>query len=148
MKKCLQWQQEQRRISKNTQSGFSLIELCIVLALIALIAMFCMAQNNFLHRILVRLELDQLYTTCYMLQRSAIMLHQPQTLVFDISHHVYRYKQREYRLPGTVRFGTASGVKGPPSSPDNVVEVPVTFQENHITFTPEGIITTGSCIFN
>lgn len=105
------------------------------------------AHTSFLHRMMVRGELDQLYTLCYMLQRSAMMFHQSQKITFDVANNVYRYKTTEYKLPNNVRFGVAPGVKGPPSSPDLPVSNPVTFKENSITFTPDGIIQPGAVYF-
>ncbi len=112
--------------------------------LFTILALLSGAHIAFLQRIVTRSELEQLYTTCYMLQRSAMMLHKPQTLIFDIQNNSYRYKKTDYRLPSQVKFGVATGVKGPPSSPDYVITKPVTFKENTITFHPDGIMQAGA----
>lgn len=119
----------------------------IVIVLIAIIMMLCAAHNGFLQRMMVRAELDHLYTICYMLQRSAMMLQQSQTLTFDIPHNKYCYNNTEYQLPISVCFGVIPGTKGPPSSPERVIMWPVTFQENKITFTCDGIIQPGAVYF-
>jgi hypothetical protein len=112
--------------------------------MIAIIMLLSTVHNAFLQRMIVRAELDHLYAVCSMLQRSAMMFHQSQTLSFDKEKHRYRYKQTEYCLPASVRFGTRAGVKGPPSAPDYVIINPITFKEDGITFTPDGIIQPGA----
>lgn len=136
--KYLPWQRV------NNKGGFTLIELSIVIALCALIVTLSGAHIFFLERIVVRAELELLYVTCYMLQHSAMMLGKPQTLTFDRTNNSYRYKTSEYKLPAHVSYGVASGVKGPPSTPNYVIANPITFKENKITFTPDGIIQPGA----
>ncbi len=116
----------------------------IVIALIAIIAHLAGSHLIFLDRMMIRAELEHLYTTCYMLQRRAMMLQTPQTLRCNVTDHSYHYRQTEYRLPASVRFGTAPGVKGPPSAAHHEISTPITFKENSITFTPDGIIQPGA----
>lgn len=144
MKKYLPLQRGLRRISQNKESGFSLIELIIVIALVTIIALLAGSHLVFLDRMMIRAELEHLYVTCYMLQRRAMMLQTTQTLTFNVIDHSYHYRQTEYRLPTSVRFGTAAGVKGPPSCAEHEISIPVTFKENSITFTPDGIIQPGA----
>ncbi len=139
MKKFLQWQP-----SKYRTTGFSLLELSIVLLLIALLLTLSGVQTSFLDRMFLRNELEQLYTTCYYLQRSAIAKNKPQLLSFDMQHNRYRYHQTEHTLPARVRFGTAPGIKGPPSSPDQPINNPISFKNNTITFHPDGVIEPGA----
>lgn len=79
-----------------------------------------------------------------MLQRTAMMLQQPQTLQFDVQHGRYRFKKTEHCLPAHVQFGAALGVKGPPSAPDKTIENPITFQNSTITFFSDGTIQSGA----
>lgn len=116
----------------------------VVMSLIAIIVFLTGSSLSFLERMMVRAELEQLYITCYLLQRSAMMLHQSHILTFDVAQHSYHYKNVHYSLPIQVRFGTAPHVKGPPSTADGEIEIPVTFKEYNITFTPEGIIQPGA----
>lgn len=138
MKKCLQWQ---LRTNKN---GFSLIELSIVIALIALLAFLSHAHIGFFNRMLVRAELEHLYTVCYCMQRRALMYNKPQTVQFDLKNGTYATEQCTYRLPSHVIFGTAAGVKGPPSSPNALIAEPITFKNNKITFHADGVIQPGA----
>jgi prepilin-type N-terminal cleavage/methylation domain-containing protein len=135
------------KLFQKQNKGIALIELMMVITLIAIIMMLAGMQSGFLQRMVVRSELDHLYTTCYMLQRSAMMLQQSQTLIFDVPNNTYAYKTTKYCLPISVRFGVAPGVKGPPSTPDKIITHPITFQENKIIFTPDGIIQPGAVYF-
>ncbi len=102
------------------------------------------AHTTFLTRMVVRAELEHLYTVSYYLQRKALMLHAPQTLSFDVKNNSYRANEKNYRLPVHIQFGCAVGVKGPPSSPEVRVTHPVTFKNDTITFHPDGIIQPGT----
>lgn len=131
--------------SKYKCSGFSLLELSIVLLLIALLMLLSGIQTGFLQRMFVRSELEQLYTVCYYLQRSAMAKHKPQTITFDLQKQSYQYNNNtEHVLPQNVQFGCTPGAKGPPSSAHNAITNPITFQNNTITFQPNGIIEPGT----
>ena len=139
MKKCCLLQQ-----SNSKHSGFSLLELSLVLLIIALLMMLSGAQTTFVERILVRNELEQLYTVCYYLQRCAMTQRKPQTVTFDIQKRQYRYHNTEHALPDQVCFGCAPKAKGPPSSPHTAITNPITFKNNTIIFHPDGIIQSGA----
>jgi hypothetical protein len=94
--------------------------------------------------LVVRAEVEQLYTLCYVLQRRAMMEGRTHTIIFDVAHNSYIDGVQEYRLPSAVRFGTAPQVKGPPSSPDALITYPVTFKNNAISMTPDGIMQPGA----
>ena len=92
----------------------------------------------------VRAELEHLYSVSYYLQRRALMLHKSQTLTFDRQTNSYQANGKKYRLSSQVRFGTANGVKGPPSSPETFITQPITFVNNSISFHPDGVIQAGA----
>ncbi len=139
MKKCLRWQ-----LSRYSAAGFSLLELSIVLLLIALLVMLSGAQISFLDRMIVRSELEQLYTTCSYLQRSAMAQNKPQQLIFDVPNNRYRYHTTEHTLAARVQFGSSLGAKGPPSSPTKSILNPISFPNSSITFHPDGVIEPGT----
>lgn len=139
MKKCFRLP-----LRANDRSAFSLIELLIVVALISILVLLTGAHSSFLSRMLVRAELEHLYSASYYLQRKALMMNTPQTLFFDVKNNSYRMGEKTYRLPSQVLFGTAYGVKGPPSSPHSDIQNPVTFKESSITFYPGGVIQSGA----
>ena len=115
-----------------------------MIAIISIMVLLVGAQSSFLSRMLVRAELEHLYSVSYYLQRKALMLHKPQMLSFDVKHNSYCACEKTYRLPSQVRFGTAHGVKGPPSSPNAVILRPITFKGDSITFYPDGVIQSGA----
>ena len=129
---------------KNKSSGFSFIELSIVIALVAILVALSGAHISFLNRMIVRAELEHLYNTCFYLQRRALMTKKSQTVSFDLEHNSYSANGRVYRLPSHVIFGTMQGVKGPPSSPENLLTEPITFKDNSAIFHPNGIIKPGA----
>lgn len=56
----------------HTKSGFTLIELMIVIALFLLIVTLGMIQFSFLDNTIVHAEVDKLAATCSYLQQKAI----------------------------------------------------------------------------
>lgn len=128
----------------KNKSGFTLIELSIVIMLFAIVTLLVSAHASFLQRMMVRCELENLYTTCYMLQRRAMMSGIPIKLTFDQTMPGYQYGETQYALPQYVIFGAAAGVKGPPSSAQNIINSPITFKEQTIIFHPDGIMQPGT----
>ena len=114
------------------------------MALISILVLLTGAHSSFLSRMLVRAELEHLYSSSYYLQRKALMLHTPQTLSFDVKQNSYCMDGKTYRLPLQVKFGTAQGVKGPPGSPHSEVQKPISFTGDSITFHPDGVIQSGT----
>jgi len=126
------------------KSGFSLLELCFVMALCALLATLMVSGNRFLQQILMRAEVEKLYTICRYLQQTAMTTNEICTLKFDVAHGTYRYGDTQEKLPAQIKLGVADGVLGPPSSPTKAIDNPVTFSENTIEFHPSGSIKSGT----
>jgi type II secretory pathway pseudopilin PulG len=126
------------------KAAFSLIELLIVLSLCMIIATLFSVNLSFFERLLVHVEADKLLVTCRRLQYQACATQQPQQIQFDVPHNRYTYETTTEHLNRSVSFGTLHEVKGPPSKPSSVITNPVTFVQNRIVFTPDGIIQPGS----
>src|SRR5579872_64404 len=124
--------------------AFTLIECCLVVALLGLMMFLTGAQSLFLHRLLVRTELEHLYTTCYYLQRKAMITQQPQKLILQPDTNSYSYNGTCYSLPTHVRFGCPDGAQGPPAHPATVITKPITFINNAISFAPSGVMQAGT----
>ncbi len=128
----------------SNNNGFSLIEVALVLALLAIVVMLVGANCTFINRLLVRSEVDTLYTTCRYAQHCALASNTPQEITFDVVRKIYKYRGVEHKLPAQVDFGFIPGAKGPPSAPTNTIHKPVTFVHDRITFYPDGIIKSGT----
>lgn len=124
--------------------GFTLLELMITLALFSIIVGLSFGTFTFLHKITVQSEIDQLYATCMHAQRYAQVTNKPQTIVLTPANNSYSYNNTTRYLGSHVCFGTIPGAKGPPSSPAKELTKPITFKNQCITFSPHGIIESGT----
>ncbi len=127
-----------------SKSGFSLIELMVVLAIIAIITMLVGTSKVLVTDIATRLELDKLHAVCQYAQRYAMASNQTQTITFNIAANTYRFHAREEKLTSGVQFGFIQGAKGPPAHPTSLLSKPITFLQECITFYPDGIIQAGT----
>jgi hypothetical protein len=133
-----------RKNQNNTADGFLLIEALIIITLIVLVVTLGFSFGTFLHKAMIRSEIEKLYSACMYLQRIAMVTNKRQFLTFDINKNTYCYQGHEERLCPYVIFGTTRGIKGPPSAPANVINKPITFTNNQIIFTPNGILQSGT----
>ena len=125
-------------------AGFSLIELMVTLTLTIIVVTLTVVNVSFLHRGVVRSEVDTLYAACRYVQRCAMVSNQKQMLRFDLQKNLYTFDGRTETLAAPVSFGVKPGVKGPPSSPQKQIASPVTFKNNVIIFSPDGAISSGT----
>jgi len=116
----------------------------VVIALIALIAGISIASSRYMHKTLVRTELDLLCTTCFYLRNAAIAANKEISLVFDEAENRYFFEDEVHQLPAAVRFGFLPEAKGPPSSADTHLQSAITFANKRITFYSDGIISSGT----
>ena len=131
-------------LATANKKGFTLIELSISLVLLATLLFLTGVHSRFLNRLLVRAELECLYSTCYFLQQQAIISGEDQKLVFIPSSNTYSFNNQTRSLAQHVIFGTVSGAKGPPSKAENSIQSPISFKDNNLTFYPDGIIASGT----
>ena len=92
-------------------NGFTLVELMITLALCALVVSLTIVNVGFLHRGLVRSEVDKLYATCMYLQQCALTTGQEHELLFDQTENSYNFAGKTEKLRNPVVFGFIPGVK-------------------------------------
>ena len=95
-------------MNKNKQyilNGFTLIELMITIGLLAIVLSLSFGTLSFLNTMLVRSEIDRLYTTCMYAQRCAQVANEQQTIGFDIDNNSYTYDRFTHHLPPHVCFG-------------------------------------------
>lgn len=128
---------------KNYGLGFSLIELMIAISIMMILISLTAINARFFNKAVIASELNLLHATCHYLQQTAMASNQPQELVFDITHNSYSADGQIHTLPSILRFGIMDA-KGPPSSPHSTLHEPITFTNNTITFSPDGIISSGT----
>lgn len=126
------------------RSGFSLIELSIVMCLALLLVSIISINTNFLNKYTATSELHLLHATCTHLQQCALTEKAEQKIILDSINQAYSYNGHQHKLSGDIEFGVLPNAKGPPSSPQNTLHSAVTFTDNTITFYPDGIIQSGT----
>lgn len=112
--------------------GFSLLELCLIISVLALMAYCGMQSFAVYDRLLVHQELDRLYLLFVMLSRKAV-----------VENHTIELALATHNLAHGVQFGVVSALQGPPSTP-HAVKDPITFKNKTILFHPQGIIGAGA----
>ncbi|HRN78301.1 MAG TPA: prepilin-type N-terminal cleavage/methylation domain-containing protein [Candidatus Dependentiae bacterium] len=135
-----------RRLSIRwlNKPGISLLELIVVVAIIAVLVTLNTVHSSFLQRILVRAEIEKLYTTCQHARCLAMATNQIQTIYFNTRDNTYSFGDRHEKLTQGIQFGFITGSKGPPAQPQLPLYKPITFQGDKIIFYPDGIVTSGT----
>ncbi len=140
-------------MARFNKKSFSLIELLITMALVAVVMTLTIPRTTFYARFLVQAEINKLYAICAYLQQRALASNESQSLQFDLAAHTYRFATVQgnttmQRLPVAVRFGVLPRVQGPPGKPSATIDKAATFPEVSgmptVSFMPNGKITVGS----
>ncbi len=124
--------------------GFSLIEALVVLALITLIAGLGLCNLRSFYGLMVRADIEKLYTVCMYLQQKALSSQTKQVLRFDVGRKSYAYDDGTQQLNSRVCYGFIPGVQGPPSSPHAPIGKQLSFENDHIIFYADGTIQAGT----
>ena len=124
--------------------GFTLFELCIVIALCASMMMLSIYVSSYMDRLLVYREVKLLYSLFVNLQHKALIENKQQQVSFDATNNSYSHGGITHKLSKGVNFGTQPNILGPPSSPTYIVQDPVTFDGKSCIFFPDGKIKSGS----
>jgi prepilin-type N-terminal cleavage/methylation domain-containing protein len=128
----------------NAHKGFSLIELMIVIAIMMILLSLSAVNARYLHKMVASTHIDQLYSTCYYLQRLAMATNEPQELIFDENANAYTFNGCSCALPSCLCFDVIPGAKGPPSTPHAALVSAITFPNKKIIFYPDGIMSAGT----
>jgi prepilin-type N-terminal cleavage/methylation domain-containing protein len=137
----------------DKKTAFSLIELLITLALVAIIITFTIPRTTFFSRFLVQAEINKLYAVFSYLQQRAIAGNESQELSFNLKNNTYQFKTvggevTTQKLPKSITFDFLPGAKGPPSHPDNPIVIAATFPIHNgtpiVSFMTNGKITPGT----
>jgi prepilin-type N-terminal cleavage/methylation domain-containing protein len=127
-----------------TKSGFTLIEVMVVLILFALVVTLGMMQLTFLDSTIVHAEVDKFATVCSYMQQKAIASNSDQNLVCDTENNTYRGDNVNETLSSRVCFGFLPNVLGSPGSPTRPINKAVTFADSSIHFFPTGTLSSGT----
>ncbi len=126
------------------KTGFTLIEMIVVLCLFALVATLGIMQLSFLDATIAHAELDKFATACSYMQQHAIATNTEMVLTCDTVQNKYYGDNVRESLTSPIMFGAIPGVRGSPGSPSRVIQHPVTFANSQIHFYPTGIISSGT----
>ena len=135
------------RLCLNKHSGFTLVELMISLAVVAIIAALIVSPGYFWGQILTHAEVEKVRTVCHYLRGRAVAQGVEQSLTFDPLSHSYHYDGMERPLPKQIRFGLVDGVMGPPTHPTSPIKHAVTFADNRLICYPDGSMSSGAVYF-
>jgi prepilin-type N-terminal cleavage/methylation domain-containing protein len=128
----------------DNKSGFTLIELVIVVALVALLATLGMMQLSFLDETITHAQVDKLAAVCSYVQHKAIASNSEHIILCDEQKNEYRGSNVVETLSPRVCFGFIPNVLGSPGSPSRAIKKAITFPDNSIHFYPTGIISSGT----
>ncbi len=126
------------------ESGFLLIEIGIVAALLLIIIALAVPHVTFLRRSCVAVEIDKLAHFFNFCSQKAVITGKSHTLLFDTRLGSYSCGNFHERLTSGVSFGVLPGVYGPPSDPKKPINNPVTFDNQQIIFYPDGSMQSGT----
>jgi len=126
------------------KKGFFLIQLIISVAVLSIICGLVISHRFFLQHLKVLSEIEKLHSICLYLNHKAIITKQKKMLAFNINDNSYSYENKKEFLPKNVIFGIKNKLNGPPSAPSKLLTKPITFPNNKISFTSQGILQPGS----
>jgi len=137
----------------SKSKAYSLIELIVVMAILAIVVSFSVSQITHIKRYFLFNDVEKLFITFSYLQQKSIASNCQQDLVFDEAHNSFSYfgpsdKLCAQKLNKGVHFGFITGVKGPPSRPTDEIKKAITFTPSKekitVCFFPDGKVTPGT----
>lgn len=126
------------------KEAFTLIEVIIVIALVALLACLGLTQLSFLDSTIARIEVDKLAVACSFLQQHAIATNSEQILKCDAQKNEYQCGNSREILSRRIAFDFLKGALGSPGNPNHLITKAITFPGSSIHFYPTGIISSGT----
>lgn len=128
----------------NGKSGFTLLEMMVVICLFALITTLGIMQLSFLDATIAHGEIDKLAHVCTYLQQHAIATNSEQILTCDEQKNEYRSGNIGEKLSQRISFGFLPGAWGSPGSLTHPIKKAITFPGCLIHFYPTGVISSGT----
>lgn len=127
-----------------TRSGFTLIELCIVILLIGLILGLSVSFGSYHQAYMVRAELHRLGAYVHMVRQLALMDDATHRIHLNAQHHSYQSDDQTIQLTPGVQFGFLPGTLGPPGSPKERITNAISFKHHTIECFGDGTTSSGS----
>lgn len=148
MKKCSRLPLSNKRLlNKQTAHqapGFSLIELMVVIAIIALVCSMSMVIHRSMYRVTARSEVELLHTTLHYLRARALATGMQQTLTFDLAHNSYSFDTVTHTLASNIAFSCDQSIHGPPSDPKAPITTCCSFKDAQVRITADGVASSGA----
>jgi len=88
-----------------------------------------------------------MYTLCSSFnynQQKALALQKDISIFFDPQAQIYIIENIPYALEKNIVFAVLPGIKGPPSTPTQVITQPITYKNNTVIFYKNGVISSGT----
>lgn len=126
----------------NTRTGFSVLEIMIVVSLIATVLGIC--YFNIPNYLYVHIELDRIYSLCKLVQHRARVDGCTYEIIFDEKKGTIKTPFIEDVLTDGVEFGIINNVYGPPSSPAYPLKKAITFLGSRVRCNADGMMQAGT----
>ena len=128
----------------HNKNAFTLTELSVVLALVFIVITLCLPALVHYASQHVAAEAAMLKTACWYTQQYARTQNSQKSLIFNPAGNSYTFADTKHVLHSQVKFGSLPNVFGPPAIPHKQRTAPVTFVGQRVSFSPLGIIQSGT----
>lgn len=129
----------------NNHRGTSLFELLCVLILTTVVAVLIFARFSAKHYDLIQ-EATKIAVAFEYGRQFAVATGKQELFMFDVEKNRYTIGALQEALPHGIRFGASPGVFGPPSSPKNSIDRPVSYPNQVCLCSPDGTLSSG-CVY-
>lgn len=126
-----------------TRSGFSLIELVVVIGLSMIVASLLLVHAVWHRHTIVRHELDTLCYAIMMQAHRALAEGKAKAIVF-MPPNSWSDETKVHTFAEHIHYGTQTGTTGPPGAPSHLVTNPLTYTGEKIICYPDGTVQAGT----
>lgn len=136
--------QQPKKSWYNNHDGFFLIHTLIALSIIIVSLTIISSYSTLWNQLHARAALETARTTLLYAQQHARTCNHEVVVEIDQKNRAFKSNTFIHTFPSNIIFGTLSGIKGPPSAPFKQINKPITFEQNHVIFYPDGTIQSGT----
>lgn len=126
------------------QRGFSVVEVVVVLALIALLMGLTMSIGSWFARFLVQREIHKFQTLCYYVQAHAVATGHEEMIRLDRHKQGYWYHETFHALPPGIAYAIMPRIAYGPGQRAYHRHNPISYVNDTIHFYPDGTIQAGT----